>query len=169
MSHLKPRDVAVALQLVLEPDATYRLLADLVGVSQGEAHNAVKRLTHARLVDPDTRSVNRQGLLDFLSHGVPYAFAADAGPDTRGVPTAHSAPPLADDFANAPAYVWPALNGTVRGQAVPPLYPAAPATSRENPPLYEALALVDALRVGRARERSMALAHLRTRLHLRES
>lgn len=164
MAHLKPHDVAVALQLVLEPDATYRGLAELVGVSQGEAHNAVKRLTHARLTAVDTRAVNRRALLEFLSNGVPYAFAEEPGADTRGVPTAHAAPPLADDFADAQPYVWPDLNGTARGQAVKPLYPGAPATVRDNPRLYELLALVDALRVGRARERQRALAHLRDRL-----
>lgn len=164
MSHLKPHDVAVALQLTLQPDTTYRSLAESVGLSQGEAHNAVKRLTHARLVAADTRAVNRRALLDFLSVGVPYAFAEEPGADARGVPTAHAAPPLVDEFAEVPAYVWPDLHGTTRGQAVKPLYPAAAGTARNNPQLYEMLALVDVLRVGRAWERRRALVHLRARL-----
>ena len=165
MSYLKPHDVAVALQLTLEPEATYRRLAESAGLSQGEVHNAVKRLTQARLVAAGTRTVNRRALLEFLSAGVPYAFAEVPGPETRGVPTAHAAPPLVVEFSDAPAFVWPHVQGTVRGQAIKPLYPAATATVAHNSALYELLALVDALRVGRARERQRALQILTARLH----
>lgn len=164
MSQLKPHDVAVALQLVLEPGATYRRLADAVGISQGESHNAVKRLIHARLAATDARVIHKQALLDFLEAGVPYAYAESPGADTRGVPTAHAAPPLAEEFSGAAAYVWPDAAGTVRGQAVTPLYAGAPGTLHRNPALYELLALVDALRVGRARERQRAMHHLRARV-----
>ena len=37
-----------------------------------------------------------------------------------------------------------------------PLYPSAPKAARKDPKLYELLALVDMLRLGRARERAMA-------------
>jgi hypothetical protein len=36
------------------------------------------------------------------------------------------------------------------------LYPSAPAAALRNPALYENLALFDALRTGRARERNLA-------------
>lgn len=164
MSQLKPHDVAVALQLALEPGSTFRRLADALGMSQGETHNAIKRLVHARLATAEPRAVRFQALRDFLTGGVPYAFAAEPGADTRGVPTAHAAPPLAAEFGSAAPYVWPDAKGTVRGQAVTPLYAGAPGTAQRNPALYEALALVDALRVGRARERQRALKELLARL-----
>ncbi len=164
MSYLKPHDVAVALQLTLDPEAAYRRLAESAGLSQGEVHNAVKRLAQARLVAAGTRTVNRRALLEFLSAGVPYAFAEVPGPETRGVPTAHAAPPLAEEFSDAPAYVWPHVKGKMRGQSIAPLYAAATATVDHNPALYELLALVDAVRVGRARERQRAIQILKTRL-----
>ena len=169
MSFLRAHDVAVALQLCLEPGLAYRPLADAVGLSQGETHNAVQRLVAARLVRGDTRAVNRGALLDFLTGGVPYAYATSIGAETRGVPTSHAAPPLKADFPNADAMVWPSADGKVRGAAVEPLYPAAPATARRNPALYELLALVDALRVGRARERQRARTFLRERLLAEEA
>ena len=60
--------------------------------------------------------------------------------------------------------VWPSLAGTVRGASVTPLYAAAPATAVNNPALYELLALVDAVRLGRARERTRAKQLLRERI-----
>jgi hypothetical protein len=164
MPSLRPHDVVVALQLALTPGAPYRALALAVGLSQGEVHNAVKRLAFARLVRPDTRAVHRGALLEFLAAGVPYAFPAEPGPDTRGVPTAHAAPPLASEFPDVAAVVWPAAEGQRRGAAVEPLYAGAPGTFRSNRELYELLALVDALRVGRARERRRAKGLLQDRL-----
>ena len=166
MSRLKPHDVAVALQLALEPGSTFRRLAEALGMSRGEMHNAVKRLVEARLASPESRTVYRSRLLDLLTGGVPYVFAAAPGAETRGVPTAHAAPPLNDHFPGTAPFVWPDAQGTVRGQAVTPLYPGAPGTAQRNPALYEALALVDAVRVGQARERELALQLLRSRLQV---
>jgi DNA-binding Lrp family transcriptional regulator len=161
---LKPADVAVALQLTLTPDVPYRELAAAMGISHGEAHNAVRRLQAARLLRAGSRTVKTEALLEFLIAGVPYAYAATPGAEVRGVPTAHAAPPLAVDFTADNAYVWPSAEGLVRGASLEPLYAGAVHTVTMNPALYELLALVDALRVGRARERQRARDHLRQRL-----
>lgn len=164
MDRLRPHDVAVALQLALTPGAPYRGLAAAVGLSQGEAHNAVKRLVASRLVRSDGRSVNAAALLEFLAGGVPYVFPAEPGPDSRGIPTAHAAPPFAGYLGQSQSVVWPSADGHVRGAAVEPLYVSAPETARRNPQLYELLSIVDALRIGRARERQHAKALLHERL-----
>jgi hypothetical protein len=52
----------------------------------------------------------------------------------------------------------------LRGQSLVPLYPAAPRLAGRVPDLYDLLTLVDAIRVGRARERSRAAALLRAKL-----
>ena len=44
----------------------------------------------------------------------------------------------------------------MRGLGIEPLYPTAPGAALRNEKLYELLALVDALRAGRARERTFA-------------
>lgn len=161
---LRPHDVAVALQLTLTPGAPYQVLATAVGLSRGEAHNVVKRLATARLVRPADRKVNLGALLEFVTAGVPYAFPGELGPETRGVPTAYSAPPLAAEIPATDAVVWPSADGTVRGASLQPLYPGAPATPQRNPKLYELLTLVDAMRIGRARERQRARTLLQDRL-----
>ena len=161
---LRPGDVAVALELSARPGQGLVPLATAVGISLGAAHNAVRRLRAARLVRPDERHVIVPSLLDFLVSGVPYAYPGVLGAIARGVPTAWSAPPLADAFRGADPVVWPSASGSVRGQSLTPLYGGAPATEKNRPDLYELLALVDALRIGRARERARASGLLRERL-----
>ncbi len=164
MTPLKPQDIAVALQLLISPGAKYAVLAMATGLSQGEVHNAVKRLRGARLVLADAQQVHRAALLEFLGSGVAYAFPAEAGAESRGVPTAYSAGELAAEFGASNPLVWPSITGSVRGASVVPLYAAAPTTATQNPALYELLALVDAVRLGRARERTRAKQLLRERI-----
>ena len=163
---LRPGDLAIALQLLLTPALGYAELAHRTGLSMSEGHKAVRRLEAARLVRAGLRDVHRGTLLTFLQYGAPHAYPVVLGPETRGVPTAHAAPILADllwpgrDDPPQPV-VWPSATGTVRGAAVEPLYPRAAELPDRNPPLYALLALVDALRLGRARERKAATDLLR--------
>lgn len=157
---LRPVDLVVALQLAMEPGQLYESLAEVLDISVSTAHRAAERLAGARLADGD-REINRMALVEFLSHGVRYAFFAVPGAEVRGVPTAHSAPPLAEEIVSDKAYVWPSAQGGQRGAAVSPLYEGADALPDRAPDLYHALALVDAIRVGRARERERATEHLK--------
>ena len=98
-------------------------------------------------------------------HGVKYAFPVERGGLTRGVPTADAGPPLNQQFAkslNPP--VWPYAEGSVRGIAFSPLYKNVPAAALRDAELYKLLALVDAIREGRARERDIAIRELTTRI-----
>jgi hypothetical protein len=60
--------------------------------------------------------------------------------------------------------VWPSADGQVRGSAFEPLHKTVPAAAAKDAVLYEILALVDALRDGRARERQIAERELAARL-----
>jgi hypothetical protein len=100
-------------------------------------------------------------LAEFALHGAKYAFPAVKLPLVAGVPTSHSAPAFAGVFApGSTDFVWPHPNGTVRGVGVEPLHPSVPFAAMQDAKLYELLALFDALRVGKARERGMALERL---------
>ena len=154
---LRPQDIAVLLKLGLwtEERWTYAMLADELALSLSEAHSAVARLRKARLLIDGGPS--RSATMEFLVHGVRYAFATTPGGITRGIPTAHAAPPLADVLAvDGPPPVWPAPEGRTRGEAIEPLYKKAPQAAMQDEALYHALALIDALRIGGARERKLA-------------
>ena len=165
--NLKPQDIVVVLKLLVSSEGTsYSALADELSMSPSEVHAAVKRAGAAGLVDMDTKEVKRKPLLEFLIHGLKYAFPAVRGTVTRGVPTAHAAPPLSKSFTSNDDLppVWPCANGTVRGYELKPLYRCVPAAAKEDASLYELLSLVDALRGGRARERKLAEEQLRKRV-----
>ncbi|MHB8876059.1 MAG: hypothetical protein ACYC8T_20405 [Myxococcaceae bacterium] len=70
---------------------------------------------------------------------------------------------LAKKFARtseAP-WVWPSPEGKVRGESFSPLYRSAPKAALGDSKLYAALALVDAVRGGAAREKELAVSMLR--------
>ncbi len=107
--------------------------------------------------------VNTHNLAEFALHGAKYAFAPDRLPPGPGVPTGHAAPALKALFADGhEPLVWPDAQGTVRGEGIAPLHPCVPAAALRDPTLYELLALFDALRAGRARERNVAAERLQT-------
>jgi hypothetical protein len=165
---LKEQDVLVLLKLVVRDEGsfTYPGLAGALGMSASEVHAAIKRATAAGLFNPHTRAVHRGALLELLVHGLRYVFVPDRGGLTRGVPTAHAAPPLVSVLAPSadPPPVWPDPQGAVRGESFAPLYRSAPEAARNDPALYELLALVDAVRAGRSRERQLAEKMLEERL-----
>jgi hypothetical protein len=166
---LKPQDVVVALKLAAHPGESWsypKLAADL-SMSASEVHSSVKRAAKSGLLlANDEHKPNRKALLEFLTHGIKYAFPAERRGLTRGLPTAHAAPPLKEQFAatDEPPLVWADPEGTVRGEELEPLYRSVPKAARSDQQLYELLALVDAVRTGRARERELAVKELRNRL-----
>jgi hypothetical protein len=163
MSMLKPQDLVVLLKLAVlrEGRWSYSTLASSLGMSPSEVHAAVRRATQAGLMNAQHRRPNRAALEELLVHGVRYVFAAERGGVTRGIPTAHAAPALAGEIISDDLPpVWPDPEGTVRGETLEPLYPSVPRAVRDDARLYAGLALVDALRIGRARERKLAAERL---------
>ena len=142
-------DVALAVQ---EPQGIYRVTR--------------KRVRRAAVLDNPAVADNLvrphpHNLAEFALHGAKYAFPGVRLPLAAGVPTSHSAPAFAGVFApGSTDFVWPHPNGSVRGVGVEPLHPCVPYAAMLDAKLYEILALFDALRVGKARERGMALERL---------
>lgn len=160
---LKPQDLLVLLKVAAHPAQrwTYAALGEALAMSASEAHASVKRAVGSGLALAPTRSdwsPVRPNLLEFIVHGVRYVWPATAGPVKRGVPTAFGAEPLASRLTVAPgeAPVWAHLNGSAKGPTLSPLYRTAPDAALADPALHRLLALLDALRTGRARERSLA-------------
>jgi DNA-binding Lrp family transcriptional regulator len=172
---LKPQDVVVLLKLISYGGRrpSMAAMAMELSISPSEVHGALKRLIDSRLVS--AASQGHRPLLpaveEFLVHGLKYAFPAKRGVVTRGVVTSHAADPLRRYFApiSLPP-VWPHPEGTQQGVSLEPLYRSVPAAALRDPALHEMLALVDALRDGRARERKLAEKELveRIRRHLHE-
>jgi hypothetical protein len=100
------------------------------------------------------------------AHGVKYMFPVHRGEITRGLPTGYAAPPLNDHIADNGQFppVWPDPDGETRGFRLDPLHRSVPRAARRDSALYEFLALIDALRDGRVRERRLAEKEISARL-----
>jgi hypothetical protein len=163
---MRPQDVVILLKIVLLGDKPWRysdISASLV-ISQSEVAEALNRSKQARLIDASKKKVFRASFMEFLTYGLKYVFPAQPGAVVRGVPTAHSAKPLSELILSEEMYVWPSPMGNIRGQSVVPLYANAIQAIRQDPQLYEMLALLDAIRVGRAREQKIAVEELKRRI-----
>jgi hypothetical protein len=171
---LKPQDVVVILKLWGFPGrrSPYSQIAKELFLSVSEVHAAVKRAQAAHLLHgPELCDrPNGKALEEFLIHGVKYVFPAQHGAMTRGLPTSYAAEPLRRYIraGDEPLPVWPDPSGPVRGAAFEPLYRNVPEAAKRDSHLYELLALIDAIRDGRVRERKIAEKELVTRLRAKE-
>jgi len=165
---LKPQDIYILLKLVAmgENQWSYASVAGELFMSASEVHAGIKRAVAARLMSSDSVRPLKKSLEEFLIHGVKYAFPPDHGGLTRGVPTGYAAPPLKDIITqpNELPPVWPDPEGNTRGYEFSPLYKTVPKAVVKDAKLYELLAIVDAIRDGRAREREIAVKELKARL-----
>jgi hypothetical protein len=159
---MQGQDIAILLKLALRKGNSMlsKDLASELFLSPSEVSKSLQRSREAGLIylgDAEKR-VNRAALLELLQHGMRYVFPPQRGGLTRGIPTGASVDPLSSSFAPAtePPAVWPFAEGTVRGLSFSPLYKGAPRAALLDKELYELLALCDAIRDGRARERNLA-------------
>ena len=162
---MRPHDVVILLKIAALKDSPWLVkdLAQSLNISASEVSESLNRSSLVGLISEDKKRLMRNNLMEFLEHGLRYVFPAKPGAIQRGLPTAHSAPPLKDLILAGESYVWPWAEGQTRGQAIEPLHRGVPDACIKDPFLYELLALTDALRLGRAREREQAMEALRQR------
>lgn len=163
---MRSQDIVVLLKIAALREAEWFVkdVAYALGISQSEVSESLNRSQIADLLSDDKKRLMKNNLLDFLEHGLPYVFPAEPGAIQRGKPTGHSAPPLNHHISTEEPYVWPWAEGEARGQAIEPLHRGVPGACAKDPVLYELLALVDALRLGRTREKQQAMQELRRRI-----
>ncbi len=121
---------------------------------------SLNRLDGALLIRRKNNTAIKAHAGEYLVHGLRYVFPAKLGTRVRGVPTAFSTPPLSDEITAQENVVWPAEFGDTSGLELPPIHNKIPALCVAFPELHPAFAILDALRIGRARERELARRHL---------
>lgn len=163
ISLLKPQDIPIILKVLIKRNNDWRQvdISSELEISQGEVAKSLSRLKKSGFI-LDKR-VNKSAVTEFLIHGLKYTFPADIGSLTVGVPTAVSAPVFKNKILQDEddIYVWPSSKGTVRGQALTPFYSQLAEAALKDEKFYELVSIVEALRMGRARERKIAESELR--------
>lgn len=166
--NMKSQDVLILLKkLTIEgKNLSCRGLAVSLGISPSSVSESLERCKKAQLVDRYKKKVNVLALQEFLVHGISYVFPVEAGRVGRGMPTHVSASPIQEHIAsNAESFVWHYAKGTARGQQIEPLYPTVPEAAMRDEELYQLLVIVDTLRMGRAREKEIAVEELTKRIN----
>ena len=167
--NLKPQDILFLLKLVSNQEKpwTFNKLAVELGMSPSEVHGSAQRCLAAKLALNQDGAItpHARNLMEFLEHGIQYAFVPDMGSVSRGMLTAHAAAPfdLVISESELPP-VWPDPDGKDSGISFSPLYKSVPFAARADEALYELLVAVDCIRAGRARERKWAITMLKERI-----
>ena len=149
----------VKLAISKKPGWSYGSLAKDLRMSSSMVHSGIARSTKARLFDQYLKRPRNKALEEFLIHGVKYAFPAEIGSMTRGIPTAYASPAFINHISydrEGEIYVWPHPEGNHRGLSFSPLYNSVPYIIMDDEELYYALGLIDAIRLGRSREVKLA-------------
>lgn len=175
---MKSQDILILLKLislhhrdkVQAEDFSVRALAAATGISKTEINASLKRSIDISLAKRDRKSqlpmANSKALLDFIVSGLRYVFPANPGAVARGMMTGFEAPGLQGLLSSIGEnhYVWPDAESSEKGQVIVPLYKTAPFAARQDPQLYQSMALVDAIRLGNPREVTIAKTELKKRL-----
>jgi hypothetical protein len=163
---MRPQDVVILLKISTsqEKDWFGKDLAKTLFISPSEVSESLYRSVFASLLDGNKRTLMRKSFLEFLEYGLKYVFPTEPGSVVRGMPTAHSSPPLNELIQSQETYVWPDALGKIRGQSIVPLYPGVVRAAKLDTKLYELLSLTDAIRIGKARERNLAMKQLQNRI-----
>lgn len=171
---IKPQDCMILIKLVANSEKAWsqRDLAKNLYISLAETNAGIKRLIEMGLLRRDNKSShlipNLSTVEEFLVHSIKFLFPGKLGEFTRGIPTGIAAELFQNKIAtgNDPLLVWPDALGEVRGVALLPIHPSIPKSIRYNPDneFYEILVLLDVIRLGRPRERNIAIQLLKERI-----
>jgi len=167
---MKPQDIVVLAKLLSyqkkQEQWTQATLAEELCLSPSQVNYAIKRLLASRLlylanIESERKPTPFNRLCEeFFIYGLKFVFPPVFGSQCPGIPTGYAAPPLNKIIGGGGDLVpvWPAIGeGAVRGIELKPLYHCVPKSIMKFPDqyFYELLALLDAIRSGRARERNI--------------
>ena len=160
---MRPQDIVILLKILCYRSNKWysKDLARDLFLSPSEISSSLERTAMSGLIDVEKKKVRGQALLDFLISGIQYVFPQRPGNIARGIPTAHSHPFMQKQFISDQQYVWPDAESDQKGLSVQPLYPGIVNAVKKDEQLYLMLALVDVLRLGKAREKKVAIAELK--------
>ncbi len=172
---LRSQDLLVLLKLTVWGEHPWRQedIARELGLVQSQVNTSLRRAAEAGLYDAETKQVNKTALANLLINGIRHLIPGKLGARAHGLPTAwgHRGAFHALVYGAAEPPVWDsagkeskAKDQETDGVAVEPLHERVPYAAARDAKLYEILAAIDALRVGRAREMEMARDLLRNRL-----
>ena len=166
--NLRPQDIMIALWIAVEDQPSVKNISANLKISLGDVSNGITRLQFARLIQRQgrDRKCNTSNLFEFVVHGVKYCFPGILGAPARGIPTAWGHSFFSSKIRSDSSPVYSSLNGKHYGPEISPLYKSLPLACEESEVVYQITAIVDCLRIGKARDISLAENQLKKYLRL---
>jgi hypothetical protein len=166
---MKPQDISVLCMLIHfgKEKWNFDKLSEAVCLSRGESHKSIKRLIEAQLYNDIAKKPILQNTEEFFVHSIKYLVPKKIMSVERGIRTSHSHLVFENDFSDAKEkYVWPYFKGKDRGVAIEPIsknvVEAVLKIGLDSKNIfYTLLALIDAIRLGKARERKLGREYLK--------
>lgn len=160
---MRPLDIVILMKLIALKDRPwqYRDLSSTLFISTSEISESINRSIIAGLIDKRNKGVMRNALIEFIQYGVHYVFPQIPGALVNGIETAHSHKFYKQKFVSEIPYVWPTVDGNIRGQAIEPLHKGVVKAIEIDEDLYKLLASIDIIRVGKTREIKLAIEVLK--------
>ena len=170
---MKSQDILILLKLISiskskQEKWSYEEISNAFDISLSTVHKSINSLRDSGFLN--AKKINLFAVNEFLVHGLKYVFPVTPGPIVRGFRTVHT-PPFNNDKLSSQLdiFVWPHPEGDKKGFSVEPLYKTVPEAFRSDEVFYQLLCIVDALRIGRAREKKEALNLLELILNDKQS
>ncbi len=161
---MRPLDVVILLKIICLGNKPwqYRDLSSQLYISISEVSESLSRSNIAGLIDESKKKVRLNSLMEFIEFGLAYVFPVVPGQIVTGVPTAYSNPFFKNHFLGSLDYVWKDEQGSMRGLSIEPLHKGVTKAILDDEVLYRLLSGIDILRVGREREKKMALEEMKS-------
>ncbi len=161
---MKSQDILILLKILIKEQGQWSMarLAHELFISKSEVSMGIRRLKTAGCLLKSTGDLSfiplEIALKEFLIMGLKYVFPVKLGKTIRGTLTGHSMLKLQNLISsdNGDEYVWEYEFGESKGVSIEPLYKTVPKAVELDVELYEFLALIDIIRVGRLREVEIA-------------
>lgn len=160
---MKSQDILVLLRSFLWRRRSWIIsdMAHSLGLSTSEVHASIKMLSSVSLMDNVTRKPNRTEMKKFILNSYRYLFPVEYGQIATGLPIGVDGPILSHDFPKSQEIVvWPCLDGGSRGLVLKPIHHKIPSIAQKDAEWYALISLLDTLRIGKTRERSLAMDFL---------
>jgi hypothetical protein len=160
---MRPQDIVVLLKIIAlgKNSWQHKDLASTLKLSASEISESLNRSQIAGFLDQSKKKVRKQSLMEFLQFGLQYVFPQIPGTMVNGIPTAHAHPFMQQFFSTETPFVWASIHGNERGLSVEPLYPKQLEAIKTDDNLYKLLALIDVIRIGKLREKDIAILELK--------
>ena len=162
---LRGQDIAILIKLLLKHNAKekieFKSIAYELYISQSEVTKSIQRLEKSKLLirySDDNIELHKHGLIEFFIYGVKYFFPAEINIATRGMAAGYSSPHFKKLILSEENYVWPYLNGDMKGLALTPIYRTLPNALERTPDenFYVIISALDLIRLGGKRENKIA-------------